>query len=112
MDLELSSRTEGDVTTLMVSGELDVASQPQLAEAISELRHTGHTHVVVDLENLAFLDSTGIGTLVTCAMEAEAEGGWIRVEHAHGMPRRALQITGVLDLLSGPNVDGAAGCAG
>lgn len=64
MDLSLDTRQEGDHTVIAVSGEIDVYTAPKLRDRISELVSDGSYHLVVDMENVDFLDSTGLGVLV------------------------------------------------
>jgi anti-sigma B factor antagonist len=54
---------------------VDVYSAPKLRDTIRNLVEEGRYHIVVDLENVAFLDSTGLGVLV---------GGLKRVKHHQG----------------------------
>jgi anti-sigma B factor antagonist len=100
MDFAISSTDDGDSTLVTLVGELDVSTKPDLCEALDALRQAGRDRLVVDLGELVFMDSTGIGTLVGYAVEARERGGSLRVVNASGMPLRALQVTGVLELLS------------
>jgi anti-sigma B factor antagonist len=63
--LHLESVTAGaDCAVLRVGGEVDVYSAPQLRECIIGLRGDGIRHIIADLREVGFLDSTGLGALV------------------------------------------------
>jgi anti-sigma B factor antagonist len=64
VDLSLSTRPEGDRTVVVVGGEIDVYTAPKLREQLVELVSNGDYHLVVDMEGVDFLDSTGLGVLV------------------------------------------------
>ena len=64
MELSLATRTVGEHTVLEVGGEVDVYTAPRLRERLIELVDAGARDVVVDLERVEFLDSTGLGVLV------------------------------------------------
>lgn len=49
---------------LLLAGELDIDSAPQLTDALSGLLADGPTDVVLDLSALTFLDSTGLSVLI------------------------------------------------
>ena len=85
-----------------LGGVVDLATQPKLRRALDEaLAVRAVAEVVVDLEDLVLLDSTGIATLVG-AYRAGAEAGVVvRVRHPRGMVQRVLEITGVLKALDG-----------
>ncbi|HEY1624491.1 MAG TPA: STAS domain-containing protein [Streptosporangiaceae bacterium] len=63
--LHLQSITaSADCAVLQVSGEVDAYSAPQLREHVIKLIADGTRHLVVDMREVGFLDSTGLGALV------------------------------------------------
>jgi anti-sigma B factor antagonist len=61
---DLSATTDGEWAVLTVSGEVDLATGPLVRECLHELAGGGVRHVVVDLRQVSFLDSIGLGVLV------------------------------------------------
>jgi anti-sigma B factor antagonist len=83
---------------LVLQGELDIATAPELAETLARLR--AHRHAVtLDLENVTFMDSTGLTTLMDAWREAEREGGEFSVRAASPAVRRVIELAGVDRLL-------------
>ncbi|MGQ4328656.1 STAS domain-containing protein [Streptomyces hayashii] len=78
MDLSLSTRTVGDRTVVEVGGEIDVYTAPKLREQLVELVNDGNFHLVVDMEGVDFLDSTGLGVLVGGLKRVRAHEGSLR----------------------------------
>lgn len=64
VDLNLEHRSVGERTVLRVAGEVDVYTAPKLREKLVQLVGDGHHHIVVDMTDVDFLDSTGLGVLV------------------------------------------------
>ena len=64
MELSVTSRQEGTRTVIAVAGEIDVYTAPNLRERLNELVAAGHYDLIVDMEKVEFLDSTGLGVLV------------------------------------------------
>jgi anti-sigma B factor antagonist len=90
----------GDCAVLQVTGEVDVYTAPILREQMRELAAKGAVHLIADLGQVDFLDSTGLGALV---------GGLKRLREARGSlalvtstPRilRVFQITGLTKALA------------
>jgi anti-anti-sigma factor len=61
VDLSISILSEGVCTIVEVVGELDLRTVPRLRERLKDLVANGNYHLVVDLEGVDFLDSTGLG---------------------------------------------------
>ncbi|HEY2792028.1 MAG TPA: STAS domain-containing protein [Micromonosporaceae bacterium] len=94
----------GGVTLLTVSGDIDLAVVGQLRDAVATaLTQDQVTGVVIDLEAVTFMDSTGIGTLVGCWHQANAAGKTLHITRARAQIERVLDITGVLQLLAAPS---------
>jgi anti-sigma B factor antagonist len=75
MDFALATRTAANRTVLEVGGEVDVYTAPKLRERLVELSDSGARHVIVDLERVDFLDSTGLGVLVGALKRLKGAGG-------------------------------------
>jgi anti-sigma B factor antagonist len=64
MDVSVASRTVDGRTVVEVAGEIDVYTAPTLRERLTTLVDEGRTDLVVDLTQVRFMDSTGLGLLV------------------------------------------------
>lgn len=95
MELSLSTRTEGDQTVLEVGGEIDVYTAPKLREQFIQLVNDGRYTIVVDLEKVAFLDSTGLGVLVGGLKRMRAYDGWLRLVCTQERIVKIFRITGL-----------------
>jgi anti-sigma B factor antagonist len=95
MELTLDSRTEGPFQIVAVGGEIDVYTAPRLREAIVAAIDAGHTRLVVDVEKVEFLDSTGLGVLVGALKHARTGGGDIALDGAPTHVWKVFQITGL-----------------
>jgi len=76
---------------LLLRGELDMTSSPELAARLEELRRRGQG-VRLDLTGLTFMDSTGVRALYTAAKDGD-EG--LEIVPPTGDPWRVLEITGL-----------------
>jgi anti-sigma B factor antagonist len=95
VDLTLSTRTEGDRTVLEVGGEIDVYTAPKLREQLVDLVADGKYHLVVDMERVDFLDSTGLGVLVGGLKRVRAHDGSLRLVCTQERILKIFRITGL-----------------
>ena len=95
MDLSLASRTEGDKTVVSVGGEIDVYTAPKLREQIVQLVEDGQYHLVIDMEDVEFLDSTGLGVLVGGLKRVRAHDGTLRLVCTQERILKIFRITGL-----------------
>ena len=95
MDLSLSTRSVGEQTVLDVAGEVDVYSAPALRDRITELLQDNQPSLVVNLADVSFLDSTGIGTLVAGLNRAVQLGGTLTLVCDHDRILKLFRITGL-----------------
>ena len=99
VDLSLSTRTEsgpgGDRTVVVVGGEIDVYTAPKLREQLIDLVSSGQYHLVVDMEGVEFLDSTGLGVLVGGLKRVRAHEGSLRLVCTQERILKIFRITGL-----------------
>ena|SRR5271165_1703351 len=73
---EVRSEFEADAGCLIIVGELDIATTPQLQEAVRATIARGVRELTIDLRELSFMDSSGLRLLITLHEHAGNEG-WI-----------------------------------
>jgi anti-anti-sigma factor len=98
-------------TALRVRGELDIATSPRLAEAVTGVLEAGPASLVVDLTETTFLDSTGARQLVRTARAADQLGVALQVVCPAGN-RPVRLVLDLLDLLKAVPIVEKAGVAG
>jgi anti-sigma B factor antagonist len=82
-------------TVVEVSGEIDVYTAPRLRETLISLVDAGNYHLIVDMEGVEFLDSTGLGVLVGGLKRVRAHDGGIDLVCTQGRILRIFRITGL-----------------
>ena len=90
---QFSISVDGATTVVVAHGELDLAGRDAWRDVLSEVSGA----VVVDLEDVTFLDSSCIGVLAGAAQRQRDDHGDLRIRRPADVPRRALEITGLED---------------
>lgn len=92
----LVTRPEGEQYPVVgVRGEVDVSSAPALQQRLGELFSGGAGKVVVDLTDVGFIDSSGLGALVSARNAAEESGGALSLVCTSERILKLLMITGL-----------------
>ncbi|MET0821534.1 MAG: STAS domain-containing protein [Aeromicrobium sp.] len=99
MSLTITDRVRGEFDVIELAGDIDVETARTLRAHIVE-RFSGSTsRVVVDLSGVDFMDSSGLGALVS-GWQLNREEGAFRVAGANSIVRRVLSITGMEDVFA------------
>lgn len=79
MELEINVDRVDDVCVLTLSGEVDVYTAPSLRDRLLETIESGCVNVIVHMDEVGFIDSSGIGVLVGALRRAKERSGTVRV---------------------------------
>lgn len=93
--LEIGRRNDADGVTLVVRGEIDLASAPALARELRDARSRPARRIVIDLADLEFIDSTGIHALIQAQLAAELDGHELVLTHVPPQTQRLFSLTGI-----------------
>ncbi|HJQ42438.1 MAG TPA: STAS domain-containing protein [Jatrophihabitantaceae bacterium] len=113
MDFSVSQQTVDGLAVVSVRGEIDVYSAPALKDELSSLLQGERPTFVVDLSEVGFLDSTGLGALVSARTSATDAGGRVAVVCDRDRILKLFRITGldgVFEIF--PSVDAATQALG
>ena len=86
---------EGERVRLSLYGELDIAAAGGLDHEIADVEREGARHIVLDLRNLTFLDSTGLRSLIAADARAREEGRRLTLVQGPDVVQRVFAITGL-----------------
>ncbi|UTR13412.1 STAS domain-containing protein [Salipaludibacillus sp. LMS25] len=99
MNLEINI-TEGDiVNTAHLSGEVDVYTATKLKEALTPLAEQADKDLIVDLSEVNYIDSTGLGIFIGTLKAAEKSDTSLRLTGLNDRVKRLFEITGLNDVI-------------
>jgi anti-anti-sigma factor len=94
---------ERDTASIRTVGDLDLATVPILAACLARLRTAGCRHVIFDLSDLAFMDSTGLRFILECHAESRQDGFTMALLPGPPAVQMVFELTATRDRL--PFVD-------
>ncbi|HXW77435.1 MAG TPA: STAS domain-containing protein [Candidatus Eremiobacteraceae bacterium] len=98
MDVKVSVRQldgAAQASIVDLNGEIDVYTSPKVKETISELIDKGHYCLVINLENVRYIDSTGLGVLIGGLKRVREHSGSVHLVCTNPQIKKIFDITGL-----------------
>lgn len=109
MPLDIQTREVNGVTLVELSGKIILGEESSaLREKIKDLIATGKTRILLNLARVSFIDSAGVGTLVSAYTSARSQGGEVKLSGLTKKFRETLQVTRLLTVFEVFDDDQAA----
>ena len=92
--MQLSTREDGRVTVVTVGGDLVIGDpEATFKTTVTRLIEEGHVNLLIDLKDVGFLDSSGLGALVRAMTISQKEGGQTKLLRVGPQVRKLLEMT-------------------
>jgi anti-anti-sigma factor len=107
---EFSMQTlENGIQLIRPARRLNMVSAPRLSAAVGDLIAAGHVRFVIDLSGTEFIDSSGLGALVSCLKKARQAGGDLRIAGPTQQAQTVFRLTNLDRILKTvPTAESAA----
>jgi len=92
--------TEDANTVVTITGDLDLGAAPALVDSIDDIFATSPASVTLDLAGVTFLDSSGLGALLTLHARCQSEGVAFSAINSPSSVCRVLELTNLTDLFN------------
>ena len=96
MDLQIKVRKVKDIPVMDLSGEVDAYTCSRLREAMIEVIDDGGSDLVVNMKDVEYIDSSGLGTLVGGLKRVSERQGTIAVCGTNSQIKKVFDITGLI----------------
>jgi anti-anti-sigma factor len=105
-DLTIQTSRDGGQARVAVEGEIDLSTCGELREAVLKCAD-GAQRLLLDLQRVDFIDTTGLATLLELRSTLQAKGVLFEIAATDGPVRQAVDVTGLRHLLASTDGDGA-----
>ena len=95
VDLKLGHYSKDGIEVVNVEGEIDIYTAPRLRELLIDLVSTNNYQLIVNLDKVGFLDSTGLGVLVGGLKRVRAHDGSLDLVCTQERILKIFRITGL-----------------
>ncbi|SER38301.1 anti-sigma B factor antagonist [Gracilibacillus ureilyticus] len=100
MDLNIEVNDQGLSQSIKLAGEIDAYTAPKLKEALLPLVKKENVTVVVDLEHVNYMDSTGLGVFISALKATKEYDSELRLVSLQDRVRRLFEITGLENIIN------------
>ncbi len=96
--LRFKTKHVGEVNLVKFSGEIDYSNFRSMKELLSSMLKDGKTKLIVDLDDIDFLDSSGLSLFISLSKEARKRGGAIKLVKVKDQILQMLKITHLVEI--------------
>ncbi len=99
MDIKVAVReAQGGTYVVDLTGEIDVYTSPKVKDAIAALIDGAHYNLVINLEKVRYIDSTGLGVLIGGLKRVREHGGSVNLVCTNPQIKKIFDITGLVKI--------------
>lgn len=95
MELKVT-QISANVTSIAMEGEMDLYNSHKLKELVSEMYETDPRALMLDFQELSYIDSSGISVLLYIFTQSKKKGLPLRFVNVHGSVRKVIELTSLL----------------
>jgi len=98
LDIKVVSKEVKNAYVIDVQGEIDVYTSPRVKETINELIEKEHYNLIINLEEVRYIDSTGLGVLIGALKKVREHNGSINLICTNPQIKKIFNITGLVKI--------------
>ena len=91
--MEITKRETGEIVILDISGEIDLYNAPEIKDTINQLIEEQKYNVIINLEKVSYIDSSGIGALISSLSSLKKYQGGLKIINVYASVRKVFELT-------------------
>ncbi|MBY6024572.1 anti-anti sigma factor [Priestia aryabhattai] len=100
MNLKIDVQDAGQEYRITLAGEIDAYTAPNLKEKFMEIAEQDGVKITIDLTDVSYMDSTGLGVFIALLKASKKHNGSLRFVGVSERLKRLFDITGLTDILN------------
>ena len=97
--MELKIRKNNDVYIIDVNGEMDLYNSYKLKDLVMKMVNKKIQKIVINLENVGYIDSSGIGALIFIYSAIQKRNAKFLIANVHGSVKKVIELTKLMSYL-------------
>jgi anti-sigma B factor antagonist len=91
--MDINTRNKGDIVILDIAGEIDLYNAPEIKDIINKLIDEKKFNVIINLEQVSYIDSSGIGALISSLSNLKKYQGGLKIINVFASVRKVFELT-------------------
>lgn len=91
--MEISQREKDAITILDIQGEIDLYNAPEIKDIIQKLIEAQKYNVIMNLEKVSYIDSSGIGALISSLSNLKKYQGGLKIINVYASVKKVFELT-------------------
>ena len=91
--MDINKRTKDDIVILDITGEIDLYNAPEIKDIINKLIEEQKYNVLINLEKVSYIDSSGIGALISSLSNLKKYQGGLKIINVYASVRKVFELT-------------------
>lgn len=91
--MQVNTRVLNNVAIIDIMGEIDLYNSPKIKDALLEKVKDGYKNFIINLGDVTYIDSSGIGTLIFCRTSLNQNSGALRIIKIKDSVKRIFELT-------------------
>ncbi|MDH4129255.1 MAG: STAS domain-containing protein [Spirochaetota bacterium] len=84
---------KNNIIVLDINGEIDLYNAPEIKKKIKEQMDEGKNNVIVNLDKVSYVDSSGIGVLISSLSQLKKVGGGLKIINVYASVKKVFELT-------------------
>jgi anti-sigma B factor antagonist len=91
--MDINTRNKGDIVILDIAGEIDLYNAPEIKDIINKLIEEKKFNVIINLDQVSYIDSSGIGALISSLSNLKKYQGGLKIINVFASVRKVFELT-------------------
>lgn len=91
--MEISQREKNSIVILDIQGEIDLYNAPEIKDTIQKLIEAQKYNIIINLEKVSYIDSSGIGALISSLSNLKKYQGGLKIINVFASVKKVFELT-------------------
>ena len=91
--MEITKRENDNISIIDINGEIDLYNAPEIKDVINALIAEQKVNVIINLEKVSYIDSSGIGALISSLSNLKKYQGGLKIINVFASVRKVFELT-------------------